>query len=224
VALAFDIDCVELSLIGRHNGPILRRHRAEGLCRVSRRRASTLFNLSCWRGKKSADNRAHFSVFFLSSFFLVSSYNSTYAFGKLVSSSIKLIRQPQTDSNAHKDRPVSTAVLVYFLLGILLLAIGRFVPIVSQHSSPIGKRSSIPADHFEIASRTSSPSSTLGSQGPPLTLGRLWLRVGLLLWILGLRVELFRRVTIHNECAPAGYAVRLFFCVFDLKLKLLIVV
>ncbi|CEJ54018.1 hypothetical protein PMG11_00344 [Penicillium brasilianum] len=118
------------------------------------------------------------------SFFLVSSYNATYAF----------------------DRPVSTAVLVCFLLGILLLAIGRFVPVGSRPSSPIGKRFSIPTDHFELSSRSSSPSPILGSQGPPPTSTRFWLKVGLFLWLLSLRVELFRRVTLHNECSPAGYA------------------
>lgn len=126
----------------------------------------------------------------------------------LVSSSAKPILHPQTNSNVCKDRPVSTAVLVCFLLGILLLAIGRFVPVGSRPSSPIGKRFSIPTDHFELSLRSSSPSPILGSQGPPPTSTRFWLKVGLFLWLLSLRVELFRRVTLHNECSPAGYAVR----------------
>lgn len=40
--------------------------------------------------------------------------------------------------------------------------------------------------------------------------------------ILGLRVELFRRVTLHNECAPAGYAVSLILCMLYAELQLLI--
>jgi hypothetical protein len=35
----------------------------------------------------NTDDRIPFRIFFVSSFFLVSSYNATYAFGKLVSSS-----------------------------------------------------------------------------------------------------------------------------------------
>jgi hypothetical protein len=102
------------------------------------------------------------------------------------------------------------------------LAIGRFVPSVSRPSSPIGKRSGIPVDHFELSSRSSSPSPILGSKRHQLPSSRFLFKVGLIVTILGLRVELFRRVTLHNECAPAGYAVSLMRCVLYAELQLLI--
>ncbi|KAJ5157007.1 uncharacterized protein N7482_008107 [Penicillium canariense] len=124
-------------------------------------------------------------IFFLSSFFLASSYNATYAF----------------------DRPVSTSVLVCFLLGAVFSVLGRFVPSVSRPLSPTRKRPGIPlADQFELPSRVSSSSPILGPQGLPPPRTHFWLKFGLLLGIFGLRVELFRRVTLHNECAPTGYA------------------
>lgn len=69
------------------------------------------------------------------------------------------------------------------------------------------------ADQFELASQTSSPSPILSHDEPTLPrsrlrLSRFWWKVGLLLSLCCVRVELFRQVTLNSECAPAGYAVR----------------
>ncbi|KAJ6005279.1 hypothetical protein N7451_003223 [Penicillium sp. IBT 35674x] len=134
-------------------------------------------------------------VFFLCSFFLHATYNTTFAF----------------------DRPVNTAVLTCFLTGAVFLIFGRFIPSASRPSSPISKRSRIPlADQFELASPTSSRSSLSRSSisspilafdepAPPARPG-YWYKLGLLLSICCLRVELFRRVSLNSECVPAGYS------------------
>ncbi|KAJ5803567.1 uncharacterized protein N7503_006017 [Penicillium pulvis] len=134
-------------------------------------------------------------VFFLCSFFLHATYNTTFAF----------------------DRPVNTAILTCFLTGAVFLICGRFIPSVSRPSSPILKRSRIPlADQFELASPSSSRSSLSRSSisspilafdepAPPARSG-YWYKLGLLLSICGLRVELFRRVSLNSECVPAGYS------------------
>ncbi|KAJ5688632.1 hypothetical protein N7462_003024 [Penicillium macrosclerotiorum] len=124
-------------------------------------------------------------VFFLTSFFLTSSYNATYAF----------------------DRPVSTAVLAYILLGIAFTFLGRFYPSSYPCSSPSSKRFGIPpAQEFELPSRASSPSPALGLDQRVSFRTVFWLKLAFILILLGLRVELFRRVTLNTECTPAGYS------------------
>ncbi|KAJ5121819.1 hypothetical protein N7526_008756 [Penicillium atrosanguineum] len=132
-------------------------------------------------------------IFFLSSFFLVASYNATFAF----------------------DRPVHTAVIVCFLTGVVFIILGRFVPAASRAYSPKPKWTAVPSsDQFELSSspRSSSVSSPiLGFNEPVLPqtrfwLSRFWWKVGLLLTLCALRVELFRRVTLHSECVPDGYS------------------
>ncbi|OQE42314.1 hypothetical protein PENCOP_c004G09004 [Penicillium coprophilum] len=126
-------------------------------------------------------------VFFLSSLFLTTSYNTTFAF----------------------DRPVSTSVLVCFLTGITLLVWSRFVTLGSSPSSPTSKRPIIPlAEQFELPSRASTSSVALGDveTRPRLRFQSWWMKIGLLLGLCGLRIESFRQVTRNTECAPAGYA------------------
>ena len=103
--------------------------------------------------------------------------------------------------------------MVCFLTGAVFLVLGRFVSLASRPSTPINKRSGVPlAEQFDLSSRSPSPSPILGSDEPlsPLR-SRLWWKLGLLLSICCLRVELFRQVTLNSECVPAGYSVRLKF-------------
>jgi hypothetical protein len=92
------------------------------------------------------------------------------------------------------------------------------VPAASRPSSPKAKWTAVPSsDQFELSSspRSSTASSPiLGFNEPVLPqrrfwLSRFWWKVGLLVILCGLRVELFRRVTLHSECVPDGYSVRL---------------
>ncbi|KAJ5483923.1 hypothetical protein N7539_005719 [Penicillium diatomitis] len=120
--------------------------------------------------------------FVFSSYFLGASYNSTFAF----------------------DKPVTTASLVCLLLGITFLVIG-LVATVSQPNSPNGKHAASASDHYELLSQSSSnaaPDARHISSASP----RLEWKIGALLGMLGLRIELFREATLHNECAPAGYS------------------
>ncbi|KAJ5838619.1 uncharacterized protein N7525_003807 [Penicillium rubens] len=126
-------------------------------------------------------------IFLLSSLFLTTSYNTTYAF----------------------DRPISTSVLVCFLTGLTLLVWSRFVSVGSSPSSPTSKRPAIPlAEQFELPSRASTSSFALGDveTRPRARFQPWWIKLALLLGLCGLRIESFRQVTRNTECAPAGYA------------------
>ncbi|KAJ5934141.1 hypothetical protein N7466_003688 [Penicillium verhagenii] len=151
----------------------------------------------------SADTglKVSLGVFFLSSFFLHATYNTTFAF----------------------DRPINTTVLICFLTGAVFLVFGYFVPSASRPSSPISKRSRVPlADQFELASPSSSRSSRSSFSSPILAFDEptpldvrsgYWYKLGGLLIICCLRVELFRRISLNSECAPAGYSYALPFTV-----------
>lgn len=144
-------------------------------------------------------------MFLISSFFLTTSYNSTFAFGKLA-----LALGEVTRAN-FSDRPVSTAVLVCFITGVAFLILGRFLPATPRISST-GKRFGIPlAEQFELSSRSSlsSPSSPIlgGPEEPAPSQYRYWGNLGLLVTACALRIETFRQVSLNTECAPAGYAV-----------------
>ncbi|KAJ5787982.1 hypothetical protein N7457_002972 [Penicillium paradoxum] len=126
-------------------------------------------------------------TFLLSSLFLTTSYNTTFAF----------------------DRPVSTSVLVCFLTGLTFLVWSRFVTLSSSPLSPTVKRPIVPlADQFELPSRASTSSFPLGDveNRPRIRYQSWWIKIGLLLGLCGLRVESFRQITRNIECAPAGYA------------------
>ncbi|KAJ5447621.1 hypothetical protein N7445_002442 [Penicillium cf. griseofulvum] len=126
-------------------------------------------------------------VFLLSSLFLTTSYSTTFAF----------------------DRPVSTSVLACFLTGITLLVWSRFVSLALSPSSPNSKRPTIPlAEQFELPSRASTSSFALGDVETRhrLRFQSWWIKIGLLLGLCGLRIESFRQLTLHTECAPTGYA------------------
>ncbi|KGO55023.1 Lipopolysaccharide-modifying protein [Penicillium expansum] len=126
-------------------------------------------------------------IFLLSSLFLTTSYNTTFAF----------------------DRPISTSVFVCFLTGFTLLVWSRFVSLTSSPSLPISKRPVIAlAEQFELPSRASTSSFSLGDveTRPRLRFQLWWIKIGLLMGLCGLRIESFRQVTLNTECAPAGYA------------------
>ncbi|CAI7595471.1 unnamed protein product [Penicillium glandicola] len=126
-------------------------------------------------------------IFLLSSLLLTTSYNTTFAF----------------------DRPVSTSVLVCFLTGVTFLIWSRFVPLGSSPLSPVLKRPVIPlAEQFELPSRASTSSLALADveTRPRLRFQLWWLKISILLGLCGLRIESFRQVTRNTECAPAGYA------------------
>ncbi|KAJ5542538.1 hypothetical protein N7535_004960 [Penicillium sp. DV-2018c] len=129
-------------------------------------------------------------TFLLSALFLTTSYNTTFAF----------------------DRPISTSILVCFLTGLTSLIWSRFVSITSSPLSPTSKRPVIPlAEQFELPSRASTSSFPLGeSDSRPRSwwakVSPWWIKVVLLLVLCDLRIESFRQVTLHTECAPAGYA------------------
>lgn len=114
-------------------------------------------------------------------------------------------------ANPLKDRPVNTAVLVCILTGAVSILFGRFVPLASGPTASVSKRPEVPlAEQFELSSsRPSSPSPEYGSSRSNSFLhSRFLWTVVLVLVICGARVELFRRITFQNECAPHGYAVR----------------
>ncbi|KAJ5325353.1 uncharacterized protein N7506_008455 [Penicillium brevicompactum] len=126
-------------------------------------------------------------TFILSSLFLTTSYDTTFAF----------------------DRPISTAVLVCFLTGVTFLTWSRFISLSSTPSSPTSKRPGIPlAEQFELPSRASSSSFPVGDleTRPRLRFQTWWIKVALLLVLCGARIESFRQVTRNTECAPVGYA------------------
>ncbi|KAJ5601099.1 hypothetical protein N7510_010633 [Penicillium lagena] len=151
-------------------------------------------------------------IFLLSSLFLTTSYNATFAF----------------------DRPVDTAILVCILLGVALMIWARLVPSVNRPPSPTRKPSGNPfPDQFELPSRnpsrTQSPISSPLSASSPFSVSSpasvfsgfsnpntplswrsrwqvtQWAKVALLAGLCGLRIETFRRITLHTECAPATY-------------------
>ncbi|CAG8298156.1 unnamed protein product [Penicillium salamii] len=121
------------------------------------------------------------------SLFLATSYNTTFAF----------------------DRPISTSVLACFLTGVTLLTWSRFISLSSIPSSPTSKRPGLPlAEQFELPSRASSSSFPVGDveTRPRLRFPSWWIKAGLLLGLCGARIESFRQITRNTECAPAGYA------------------
>ncbi|KAJ5893312.1 hypothetical protein N7495_005003 [Penicillium taxi] len=147
-----------------------------------------------------ASDAVHVSVgvFFLSSFFLTASYNTTFAF----------------------DRPVDSAVLVCFFVGAVCVYIGRYNTLSSRPVKSINKRLEIPLFQLE---EIESPNSN-DFVSPILGFGefktwkyRLWCELGLLLSVCCLRVELFRRISLSSECTPAGYsyAIPLLVSVYD---------
>ncbi|KAJ5179173.1 hypothetical protein N7492_002383 [Penicillium capsulatum] len=135
-------------------------------------------------------------IFFLSSFFLATSYKTTFAF----------------------DRPVTTAIVVCFLTGATFLLLGRFMPLASIPSSHTIKPTGIPlAEQYELPSRASSPSPALGPDQPTTLRSRFSWRITLLIALCCLRVEFFRQITRNTECVPAGYsyAIPLLVSIYD---------
>ncbi|KAJ6080416.1 hypothetical protein N7467_010169 [Penicillium canescens] len=122
-------------------------------------------------------------VFLISSLFLTTSYNTTFAF-------------------VHQFWSVSLPGWSS-CYGVALFHRGR-----NHRRRHSNDRVPPLAEQYELPSRASTSSFTFGEteNRPSLRNRSWWIKLSLLVGLGGLRVESFRQVTRHSECVPSGYA------------------
>ncbi|KAL1970526.1 hypothetical protein VTN77DRAFT_4170 [Rasamsonia byssochlamydoides] len=139
----------------------------------------------------SKENITRISVglFFLSVTFLAASYDTTFVF----------------------DRPAHSAVFSCFTAGISLLLLAKFYPHIFEADSTSQSYVSIPlTEPSEHSTPRASFSESLREKGSlnvkGIRVGTSWVLLAVSCCLLCIRIELFRQITLNDECSRPGYS------------------